>query len=136
MDVGLIYIIIAEILWAGEIITIRKFFPNANPFFVAGIGSIIGSLFYAPVVFATKQKLSMNNWIVMIVYALLSWFLAQMFYVSGIMKSNNSVAITFATLTLPLSTFLLSAIFLKEPVTPKIIFGGAIMIVGFLIISL
>ena len=136
MDIGLVYIIISEVLWATEIIVIRKFFPNVNSLFLAAIGSVIGSLFYLPVFFAVKQKLSINNWVIIFIYALTSWFLAQIFYVSGIQKSHNSVAITFATLTLPLTTFLLSTIFLNESLTPKIIIGGGIMVIGFLIISL
>jgi transporter family protein len=136
MDIGLIYIIIAELFWATEIIIIRKYFPTVNSFFLAAIGSIIGSLFYVPVLLANKQKLSFNNWIIVIIYALTTWFLAQMFYVLGIQKSNNSMGITFSVLSLSLFTLIFSWIFLKEIITLKSIIGGIVMIVGFLIISL
>lgn len=135
MDIGLIYIIIAELLWASEIIFIRKFFPSINSLFLAAIGSIIGSIFYLPIFFATKEKLSLHNLIIIVVYAFTSWFLAQIFYVSGIQKSSNAAAVTFAVLSLPLFTLILSALFLKEPLTIKVILGGIIMIVGFLVIS-
>lgn len=136
MDIGLIYVIIAELFWATEIIIIRKFFPNVNSLFLAAIGSIVGSLFYIPVFFATKQKLSVNNWIIIVIYALASWFLAQIFYVLGIQKSSNALGVTFAVLSLPLFTLLFSALFLKEALTAKTIIGGMVMIIGFFIISL
>ncbi|MCL4364478.1 DMT family transporter [Patescibacteria group bacterium] len=136
MDLGLLYVIIGELLWAGEIIFIRKFFQHNNPFFVAAAGSIVGSLFYLPVFFASKEKLSLNSWVVMIIYAFSSWFLAQIFYVAGIQKSSNALGITFAVLSLPLFTLILSALFLKEALTVKTIVGGIVMIIGFLIISL
>ncbi len=135
MDIGLIYIIIAEFLWATEIVFIRKFFPAANSLFLAAVGSIIGSLFYLPIFFTSKEKFSLNSWIIIIIYAFTSWFLAQLFYVSGIQKSSNSMAVTFAVLSLPLFTLILSAFFLKEALTLKAVIGGLIMIVGFLVIS-
>lgn len=136
MDIGLVYIIIAEMFWATEIIVIRKFFPSVNSYFLAAIGSIIGSLFYVPVLLANKQKLSLNNWIVIVIYALTSWFLAQIFYVLGIQKSSNSMGITFSVLSLSLFTLIFSWIFLKEVMTLKTVIGGLVMIVGFFIISL
>lgn len=135
MDIGLIYIIIAELLWATEIVFIRKFFPTANSLFLAAVGSIIGSLFYLPIFFTSKVKFSLNSWIIIIIYAFTSWFLAQLFYVSGIQKSSNSIAVTFAVLSLPLFTLILSAFFLKEVLTLKAVIGGLIMVIGFLIIS-
>lgn len=134
MDTGLIYIIIAELFWATEIIFIRRFFPDVNNLFVAATGSIIGSLFYLPIFFATKQKISWQSWAIMAIYAFTSWFLAQIFYVSGIQKSTNGLAVAFAVLSLPLFTLILSAIFLKESLTPKLIIGGALMILGFFFI--
>ncbi len=136
MDIGLVYIVIAELFWATEIIIIRKYFPNVNSYFLAALGSIIASIFYLPILFATKQKLTLNNWIVVIIYALTTWFLAQMFYVLGIQKSNNSMGITFSVLSLSLFTLIFSWIFLKEVITIKSIIGGLVMVVGFLIISL
>ncbi len=135
MDIGLISLIIAELPWATEIVFIRKFFPTANSLFLAAVGSIIGSLFYLPILFTAKVKFSSNNWIIIIIYAFTSWFLAQLFYVSGIQKSSNSIAVTFAVLSLPLFTLILSAFFLKEVLTLKAIIGGLIMIIGFLVIS-
>jgi len=135
MNKGLIYIIFAEFLWATEMIIIRKFFPAANSFFLAAAGSVLGSLFYLPTLFIFREKLNAASWVIMIFYAFTSWFLAQMFYVSGIQKGTSALAVSLAALSLPLFSFFLSWIFLKEPLTSKTLIGGAIMIIGFLIIS-
>jgi len=136
MNIGLIHIIIAQLLWATELILIRKFFPTINSIFLSAIGSVIGSLFYLPTLFVFKEKVDLKGWLVLFIYAFTSWFLAQIFYISGIQKGTSAFAITLATLTMPFFTFILAAIFLKEALTIKVFIGGLVMIVGFLIISL
>jgi len=133
---GLIYIIFAQFFWATELILVRKFFPTKNPIFLSAIGYIIGSLFYLPTVFIFKEKLAVKDWGIIVIYALTSWFLAQIFYITGIQKGQNAFVITLATLTMPLFALILSSIFLKEAITIKAIIGGIFMIVGFLILSL
>lgn len=132
---GLIYIVIAQLFWATEIILIRKFFPTLNSLFLSAIGCVIGSLFYLPIIFINKVKLSLNEWIIIIVYSMTSWFLAQIFYVTGIQKGANAFSVSMATLTLPLFAVILGAIFLKEPFSLKAVLGGLLMIIGFIIIS-
>jgi len=136
MNIGLLYVVISQLLWATELILIRKFFPNVNSFFLSAVGSVIGSLFYLPSLFIFKEKFSPKSWIILFIYAFTSWFLAQIFYVSGIQKGANAFTVTLATLLMPLFTFVMAAIFLKEVLTIKTIIGGLIMIIGFLIISL
>lgn len=136
MNIGIIYILIAQLLWATELILIRKFFPTMNSFFLSAVGSVIGSLFYLPTLFIFKEKVTPKHWLILFIYAVTSWFLAQIFYVSGIQRGTSAYAITLATLTMPLFTFILAAIFLKEALTFKVIIGGIIMMAGFLVISL
>lgn len=136
MDIGLVYIIIAQFFWATELILIRKFFPHINSFFLSAIGSVIGSLFYLPTFLVVREKIPLKGWGILFVYALTSWFLAQVFYVTGIQKGTSAFAVTLATLMMPLMTFIMAAIFLKEAITLKVMMGGIIMIAGFLIISL
>ncbi len=135
MDVGLIYVIVAELLYASEIIFIKKFFPTTNVFFLSAIGSIIGSLFYLPVFFIVKEKLSINNWAVILIYAFTSWFLAQIFYVTGVQKSTNAFNVSLAVLMLPLGTLILSMVFLKENISFKSVIGGLLMISGFFLVA-
>lgn len=136
MNTGLIYIVLAQLFWSTEMILIRKFFPDVNSLFLSAIGSVIGSIFYLPVLFAVKQQVSLKNWIILIIYAFTSWFLAQIFYVSGIQKGLSTFSISLATLTLPIFSIILGAIFLKEALTLRVVIGGVFMIAGFLIISL
>ncbi len=135
MNVGLLYIVFAQLLWSTEMILIRKFFPNVNSLFLSAIGSLLGSIFYLPIFFNLKQKLSLNNWMILIIYAFTSWFLAQIFYVTGVQKGLSAFSISLTTLTLPVFSILLGSIFLKETITIKEIIGSILIIVGFLIIS-
>jgi drug/metabolite transporter (DMT)-like permease len=135
MNIGLIYVLIAEFFWAGELVLIRRFFPDINPIFLASAGSILGSLFYLPTFFIFKQKIPSGSWLILILYALISWFCAQIFFVTGVQKGLNAFTISLATLSLPFFAFILSTIFLKEPINIKMIVGGIIMTAGFLIIS-
>lgn len=132
---GLIYVIIAQFLWACEFILIRKFFPSQNAIFISALTSIIGSLFYLPFAFIFKQRITGSEWIVLIVLGLSSWFLAQIFFVSGVQKGTSSFALAMATLTLPIATAILGSFFLKEPLTLRMIFGGILMFIGFFILS-
>lgn len=134
--IGLIYVIIAQSLWALELILVRKFFPTQNPILMAAMTSIIGSAFYAPFIFIYKQKFTSVEWIVIIVLALTAWFLAQVFYVKGIQMSTNAYLASVVTLTMPLLAAIMSIVLLKETITVRMIIGGIIMATGFLVISL
>ena len=136
MDIGLIYIVFAQLLWATELILVRKFFPGMNAFFLSAVGSVIGTMFYLPGLFIFREKVSAGNWIILIIYAVTSWFLAQIFYISGIQRGLNAFTVTLATLTLPVFAVIMGIIFLKETLTLRAIFGGILIVIGFLIISL
>jgi drug/metabolite transporter (DMT)-like permease len=133
---GLLYVIIANFFWATELILIRKFFPTQNSFVISAVTCIMASLFYVPALFVYKQKFSVNDWIILAILGFTSWFLAQLFYVTGIQKSPNAALATLATLTMPFCALIMGIIFLKEPLTIKAIIGGIFMIAGFLVISL
>lgn len=137
--VGLIYVIIAQFFWATELILIRKFFPNVNSLFLSAIGSVIGSIFYLPILISSKTKLfsmSPKEIVILIIYSLTSWFLAQIFYVTGIQKGITAFAVTLSTLSMPIFAIIMGMIFLKEIVTIKEVMGGVLMIIGFLLISI
>ena len=136
MDIGLIYIVFAQLLWATELILVRKFFPDMNAFFLSAVGSVIGTMFYLPGLFIFREKVSARNSIILIIYAVTSWFLAQIFYISGIQRGLNAFTVTLATLTLPVFAVIMGIIFLKETLTLRAIFGGILIVIGFLIISL
>ena len=117
---------------------IRKFFHNIDSLFLAAAGSIIGSLFYLPILLTSKTKLflmSQKEIIILVIYSLTSWFLAQIFYTMGIQKGTSTFTVTLTTLSMPIIALILGAFFLKETITTKAILGGILMFIGFLIIS-
>lgn len=136
MDIGLVYIVFAQLLWSTELILVRKFFPDMNPFFLSAIGSVIGTIFYLPGFFFFKEKVSGGNWVVLLIYAITSWFLAQIFFIAGVQRGLNAFTVTLATLTLPVFSVIMGMIFLKETLTLKAVFGGILIVIGFLVISL
>ena len=133
---GLLLVIIANFFWALELILIKKFFPTQNSFIVSAITCVLASIFYAPAFFLYREHFTVKDWVILGILAFTSWFLAQLFYVTGIQKSQSAVLTTLATLTMPLFALVMSVVFLKEQVTPKAIIGGICMVIGFLIISL
>lgn len=136
--IGLIYVIIAQFFWATELILIRKFFPNVDSLFLSAIGSIIGSIFYLPILISSKTNLlamSPKEIFILVIYSITSWFLAQIFYVTGIQKGTTAFAVTLSTLSMPIFAIIMGMIFLNEVITIKAVIGGVLMIIGFLLIS-
>lgn len=133
--IGLIYILIAQFLWATEFILIRRFFSHHNTFFIMAAASIVGSLFYLPSLFLIKQKVTWQEILLLIIYGLTSWYLAQVSYAKGIQIANSAFAAALITLMMPMFTLILSFIFLKETITLKVVIGGIFMMLGFLLVS-
>lgn len=135
MNTGLLYIVLAEFFWAGELLLVRKFFPNANPLFLTAMTAASAAVFYSPAIFVYKQKFTLPEWIMVALLGIFSFGIAQMLYVKGIQTGPSSFSIAIATLTLPLLSVLMSLVFFKEPITSKIVIGSLLMIAGFLFIS-
>jgi drug/metabolite transporter (DMT)-like permease len=135
MNTGLLYIVLAEFFWAGELLLVRKFFPSANPLFLTAMTAVSAAVFYSPAIIAYKQKFTAAEWIMVALLGIFSFGIAQMLYVKGIQTGPSAFSIAIATLTLPLLSILMSLVFFKEPVTSKIIIGSILMVIGFLFIS-
>lgn len=133
--IGLIYVIIAQVFWALEIILVRKFFPTQNSYIITAMTSIIASVCYAPFLVFFKQKFTVFEWVMLIILSLTSLFFAQIFYVKGIQQSPSASVVAFTTLCMPLIAAIMSIFILKEPFTIRLVIGGLVMVVGFLIIS-
>lgn len=132
---GIALVVMANFFWALELILIKKFFPTQNPFIVSAVTCILASIFYAPAFLFYRQQFTLRDWVVLGILAFSSWFLAQLFYVTGIQKSQSAIVTTLATLTMPLCALTMSVIFLKEQFTVKAVIGALCMIAGFIIIS-
>jgi drug/metabolite transporter (DMT)-like permease len=133
---GIVYIIIANFMWALELILIRKFFPTQNSFVITAVTSIIAAVFYAPTFLFTSEKFTARDWIMLGVLAFTSLFLAQMLFVKGIQKSPSAILATLAALTMPISSIIMGIVFLKETLTIKAVIGSILMLAGFVVISL
>lgn len=133
---GLIFVALAQLFWAGELVLVRRFFPTANPIMISAVSSFAGSLIYVPLFLLTRETISLNNLGLLVILGLVSWVIPQIFYIKGIQLSTNAFAVAMTTLSMPLFAIVLSALFLREPLTWKMLLGGAFMIIGFIVISL
>jgi drug/metabolite transporter (DMT)-like permease len=133
---SILYIIIADILWAGEIIFTKKFFTGRSPVLVAAFASFFATLFYIPTLVMVKEKITPRDIILFIIMGIFVYVIPQIFYVKGIQETKSAIAISLASLTIPIFTSLFSIFILKEVVTLKLIIGSTLVAIGFIIVSL
>jgi len=133
---GILYVIIADILWAGEIIFTKKFFNGRSPVLVAAFASFFATLFYLPTLVMVKEKISPRDIMLFIIMGIFVYVIPQILYVKGIQETKSAIAISLASLTIPIFTSLFSVFVLKETVSMKLVFGSMLVSVGFLTVSL
>jgi len=133
---GIIYVIIADILWAGEIIFTKKFFNNRSPVLVAAFASFFGALFYLPILATVKEKITPRDIVLFIIMGIFVYVIPQICYVKGIQETKSAIAISLASLTIPIFTSLFSIFILKEVITFKLIVGSMLVAAGFIVVSL
>lgn len=133
---AILYVIIADILWAGEIIFTKKFFSNRSPVLVAAFASFFATLFYIPTLVMVKEKISTKDIILFIIMGIFVYVVPQILYVKGIQENKSAIATSLASLTIPIFTSIFSIIVLKEAASLKLIIGSIIVAVGFVVVSL
>ncbi|MCX6730740.1 MAG: DMT family transporter [Candidatus Roizmanbacteria bacterium] len=133
---GILYVIIADILWAGEIIFTKKFFSDRSPVLVAAFASFFGALFYIPTLITVKEKITSRDIILFVIMGIFVYVIPQIFYVKGIQETKSSVAVSLVSLTIPIFTSLFSIFVLKEAITLKLVIGSILVAGGFIVISL
>ena len=133
---GILYVILADILWAGEIIFTKKFFSNRNPVLVAAFASFAASLFYLPTLLTVKEKVTSRDFVLFAIMGILVYVVPQIAYVKGIQETKSAVAASLASLTIPIFTALFSVFILKEPISAKLIIGSILVAAGFVVVSL
>ena len=133
---SILYVIIADIMWAGEIIFTKKFFSNRSPVLVAAVASFFGALFYIPTLITIKEKVTLRDLVLLAIMGIFVYVVPQICYVKGIQETKSSIAISLATLTVPIFTSLFSIFILKEPITVKLIVGSVLVAAGFIVVSL
>ena len=133
---AILYVIIADILWAGEIIFTKKFFMGRNPVIVAAFASFCGSLFYLPALLTVKEKITLRDIGLFAIMGIFVYVVPQILYVKGIQENKSAIATSLASLTIPIFTAIFSIYVLKEAVTIKLIMGSLLVAAGFVIVSL
>ncbi len=132
---SILYVIIADILWAGEIIFTKKFFVGRNPVVVAAFASFCATLFYLPTLALVKEKISFRDIVLFAIMGIFVYVIPQILYVKGIQETKSAVAISLASLTIPIFTSLFSIFILKEVITAKLLVGSVFVAIGFIIVS-
>jgi drug/metabolite transporter (DMT)-like permease len=132
---SILYVIIADILWAGEIIFTKKFFAGRNPVVVAAFASFCATLFYLPTLALVKEKITFRDIILFAIMGIFVYVIPQIFYVKGIQETKSAIAVSLASLTIPIFTSLFSIFILKEIVTLKLVAGSIFVAIGFIIVS-
>jgi drug/metabolite transporter (DMT)-like permease len=133
---AILYVIIADILWAGEIIFTKKFFVGRNPVIVAAFASFCATLFYLPTLALVKEKITFRDMILFAIMGIFVYVIPQILYVKGIQEAKSAVAVSLASLSIPIFTALFSIFILKEAITLKLIIGSLLVTAGFIIVSL
>ena len=133
---GIVYVIIADILWAGEIIFTKKFFNNRSPVLVAAFASFFGALFYLPTLVMVREKITFRDIILFIIMGIFVYVIPQIFYVKGIQETKSAIAVSLVSLTVPIFTSFFSIYILKEAVSLKLIVGSILVAAGFIVVSL
>lgn len=133
---GILYVIIADILWAGEIIFTKKFFSNRSPVLVAAFASFFGALFYIPTLVMVKEKISSRDIVLFIIMGIFVYVIPQICYVKGIQETKSAIAASLVSLTIPIFTSFFSVFILKETLSLKLIVGSILVASGFIVVSL
>jgi len=133
---SIIYVIIADILWAGEIIFTKKFFSGRSPILVAAFASFFATLFYLPTLIMVKEKITSRDIVLFIIMGIFIYVIPQIFYVKGIQETKSAIVISLASLTIPIFTSLFSILVLREMITIKLVVGSILVAIGFIVVSL
>jgi len=133
---GILYVILADLLWAGEIIFTKKFFSGRSPVLVAAFASFSATLFYLPTLLVVREKITTRDLILFAIMGVFVYVIPQIAYVKGIQETKSAVAISLASLTLPIFASLFSILILKETISLKLVLGSILVAVGFVIVSM
>ncbi len=132
--IGNIFIFLAVIAASGYMITVRKFAPDFTAFQITGWQIIYGALFFLPfflkdfntVSWEGMTAASLGALAFLVVFATLTAFVCYNFALTRLPASKASMFIN----GIPLVTVIVSAVILKETITPVQLAGGAVIISG------
>ena len=135
---GTIFIILAAI-FSGISVAINKLFVSTiDPvIFSATRGLIIGIIFFAIIIFTSnlKKEFEKISWFKILFIGIVGGGLAFLFFFSGL-SMTTAIRASFLNKTLPIFTFAIGAIFLREKLQSKHFLALFFMLSGLILIEL
>ena len=126
-------LILANIIWGAASPIFKFSLQNIPPFTLAFIRFFFAGLIFIPLTFHKWQKLSLRQWLEILLVGFFGITVNIAFFFLGIRKTESINAPIIASAA-PVFIYFLSVVFLKERSKPKVIFGMFTALVGVLLI--
>ena len=132
--IGLLYIVIASLLWSLDGLIRRSLFtlPPATVVMLEHIFGVLIVLPFLPKALKEYKKLTKKDWLVVFILTFTASVLATIFYTSALAKINyiNYSVVVLLQQTQPIFSIALAAILLKEKITPRYLLLATIGLVA------
>jgi drug/metabolite transporter (DMT)-like permease len=132
--IGLAAGLVSGVLYGGMTLTSRYLKDDYTGTTQAAWALLITLLIFTPYSVAITQKVLLDNLGVLVLFGLISTALALVLYLSGLMQVRAQNASIVALLE-PASAVVFAYLILSEPVTASMLAGGALILLGAVIIS-
>lgn len=136
---GILLLILSQLMWAVATVIGKKLLTQTSPLLFTAIVLLLSGLMFLPIIFffdfnkEIKPFLT-GNIVLIIIYTLFWLVLGELLFNAGLSRLSPTVA-ALLMFTLPLFTALISIIFLKEPLTLRLIIGAILILSGVFVIS-
>lgn len=138
--IGLLFIVLAQVAYAFGGLIIRKYLEHYNPILVTALMAVVSVVFFFPILFFLFKSeiggLTFRNLLPFILASVLWLVIAETLYIVGFQKAPSLALASLMTLFYPLFSTILGVFFLKEPLTIKTIIAGALMVLGFVFLTI
>jgi len=136
---GSLILLSTPILWTAYTLIGKNIIKKYNPFLIVAQVNILGGLFFIPFSLTEdsfKSILTLTNqeWLA-ILYLGISCSLLGYFIWFHVLKRSSAAAISSFLFAEPLITILFAAILIKEEVTPFIVTGGLLILIGVFLVT-
>ena len=132
--IGLAAGLVSGLFYGGMILTSRYLKDYYTGTTQAAWALLITLLIFSPYSVAITAKILLDNLVVLALFGLISTALALVLYLSGLMQVRAQSASIVALLE-PASAVVFAYILFSEPVTASMLAGGALILLGAVIIS-
>jgi len=132
--IGLAAGLVSGVLYGGMTLTSRYLKDDYTGTTQAAWALLITLLIFTPYSVAITQKVLLDNLGVLVLFGLISTTLALVLYLSGLMQVRAQNASIVALLE-PASAVVFAYLILSEPITASMLAGGALILLGAVIIS-